>query len=136
MGYRVVVLRHAGQYGFVALIGLLVMAWGTSPCLYVNLVRSLAHAEDCCCNCCCDASPDDTNERQSDDCPACQTFGNMHELPPVGEPVTLEAPAETFLPASDPSSIVLTQAPITTIDTDVGLAPPRVAFCETVRLTR
>jgi len=135
LGYRGGVLRAAGQYGLIALIGIVVMAWGTSPCLYVNLVRGLDHVEDYCCDCCGDPASE-TGEPRPDDCPSCQTFGNRHELPPVGEPVMLDAPAETFLPVPDPNGATTTQAPLAMIDMKVSEAPPRVAFCETVCLTR
>lgn len=129
------VLRLAGQYGLVLLIGVLVMAWGTSPCLYAELVRgAIAHGEDCCCDCCCD--PSDGPTSGTDDCPACSAHGNMHEIPPVGEPIVLAPPVDAFLDVPAVQARIETEAPVTMIDTDAGRTPPRVAFRETVRLTR
>lgn len=123
-------MRALGQYGLVALIGLATLAWGTSPCLYADLVLAIGDVDGCCCDCCCDVPP----RPNTDECPACSTYGNMHELPPVGDPVSLEgvdahistAPTESG-PAGTPSLAVIERE---------GDAPPGVAFRETVRLTR
>ena len=65
-----------------------------------------------------------------------RTIGNMHEIPPVGDPVTLAPPVDAFLDVPPQGDGFDLEAPVAMIDTEAGQAPPRVAFRETVRLTR
>jgi hypothetical protein len=108
------------------------MAWGTSPCLYANLVRAVATDDARCCGCCGEDAP----VSGTDECPACRTFGNMHEIPPMGDPVLLAPPVDAFLAVPSFDELTVLDDPAEMFDATAGRAPPRVAFCDTVRLTR
>jgi len=126
-------MRLVGQYAIVLATALAVMAWGTSPCLYADIVAKLAdHGAGCCCDCCCD--PEAPPAPGTDDCPACSQYGNMHELPPVGDPVVLDPPVVD--PAPLWSVRAGNRSPLDAFAVPPGRGPPLAAFSESVSLQR
>lgn len=134
-------LHRAAQFGLVLCLGLVILAWGTSPCLFASMIAGAgaggAAVEDCGCGCCePESAPAPASRSGTDDCPVCSSIGNMHELPPVGAKVQLDAPAvATFVPPV----MVATPTDADGIDRDaveVAVEPPRVQFCSTVALLR
>jgi hypothetical protein len=122
-------MRLFGQYGIVLVTAVVVMAWGTSPCLYADIVSKLADGgAGCCCDCCCDQGAPRTD---TDDCPACGENGAMHELPPVGDPVTLDPPTVDFDTESADAGSPGRQS-LEDLGAPPGQAPPLVAFGESV----
>ena len=95
-------MRRTGAIVLTAVLSLVVLTWGTCPCLYANALAGHAEGEAPCSCCVGDAAQAAPTESGSDDCPTCSSVGCMHELPPVGDRVALDAPVLlAFLPVLD-----------------------------------
>ncbi|MDJ0975346.1 MAG: hypothetical protein QNJ98_12850 [Planctomycetota bacterium] len=137
-------MQRTAQLGLVLVLGLVILAWGTSPCLFASMLSAdggcgTAVQECSCgdCSCCeTDPAPADEPASGSDECPVCSSIGNMHELVPLGARVDLDAPAVSIcVPLAAPLAPASPERPVAA--TDLGmLEPPRVHFCTTVALLR
>ena len=128
-------------------LGLVILAWGTSPCLFASMISGGGafggDVADCGCGCCSeqDAAPADTPSSNApssgtDECPVCSSIGNMHELLPVGAKVALDAPVVAAAQLPIPSGAVYEAELCEAAPFEVALEPPRVQFCTTVALLR
>ncbi len=93
-------MRKTGAIALTAVLSFVVLAWGTCPCLYAGVLVGDT-TDEAPCACCAEKAAEKAPMKSgTDDCPTCSSVGCMHELPPVGDRVTLDAPALTaFLPS-------------------------------------
>lgn len=133
-------MTRAAHITAIVLLGVVLVGWGTSPCLIgamcTNVMQAAGIADSCCC---CDDTPaPDCPEAPvsgTEDCPVCSSIGSMHELPPMGTKVDLDAPAVASLVAAPDAPAPSAAIAVLPNDTP-GLEPPRVHFAETVSLQR
>jgi len=95
-------VQKTGAIALTLLLSFVVLAWGTCPCLYTGVLVGDSQ-DEAPCSCCAKGSAENAPMKSgTDDCPTCSSVGCMHELPPVGDRVTLDAPALlAFLPVLD-----------------------------------
>lgn len=134
-------MRRTFELGLVLALGLVILAWGTSPCLFAAMLSAdggSAEVADCGCGCCAEAETPapDAPGSGSDECPVCSSVGNMHELVPPGAKIVLVAPTASPFLALRPSPTATPDATPLADATLLALEPPRVQFCTTVALLR
>lgn len=134
------VLKRLSDITLVLGLSVVLLAWGTSPCLlgaFFGATSTTTTVADCCC---CDRNAETQRPEApvsgTEDCPICSSVGSMHELPPVGAKVALDAPAS----AGFSVLAALEQGPARiddgAHDGAPSLEPPRVHFTHTVALLR
>lgn len=131
------VLKRLSNISLVLGLSVVLLAWGTSPCLLGAFCGATSTTTttvaDCCCCC---GEETEAPLSGTEDCPICSSVGSMHELPPVGAKVLLDAPASAgfaVLAVLDQGS---PRIDAHAHDGAPSLEPPRVHFTHTVALLR
>ncbi len=131
-------LHRTANFAMVLCLGLVILAWGTSPCLFASMLTGDgcgADLESCGCGCCCEEEPQ-APVSGTDECPTCSSIGNMHELVPVGAKVALDTPSISAIAIVAPVADGIEVSDASAHMTPLVLEPPRVHFCATVALLR
>lgn len=134
-------MKRLSNISLVLSLSVVLLAWGTSPCLLGAFCGATSTTTTTLADCCCCGGGDQTQGPDApvsgtEDCPICSSVGSMHELPPVGAKVALDAPASTgfvVLAALDHGPCVFD---VVAPDGAPSLEPPRARFTDTVALLR